>query len=267
MMASDLRGELTSTVASTSSANLIDAVAQSLQITSPADITQLGTTLFPALVSAAVLSSDIDQLDALKQVGACLAQPNADQRTPLHIACAEGNVDVAGHLMLAGVSVHARDRHQRTPLTEAIASDNHVLIGMLRQCGAHLRDMGAPELIGEQLCAVAAGGVVRRMDSWRRAGARLGQPDACGRTALHVAALHGHTEMVGYLLCAPGVSANAEDLLGMTALCYAWQRECNESIVEMLNARTTVAGCGRSKQTHTTTACRCNEVDYGDEED
>lgn len=235
-MDSNLRGELTTQkTPELQDYDLVEAVARSLQISTPHELAQLGATLFPAMVNAAVQANDIAKLDNLKSYGADLATVNCDQRTALHIACAEGNEDVARHLLLSGVSVHARDRYDRTPLMEAIAIDHHRLIGLLIRCGAHLS--GSARLIGEQLCAIAAHGRVHRMESLRLAGADLSQPDTSGRTALHVAALHGCTEMVDYLL-GQRVDREVVDMLSMTPLGYARRREGNGEIVRRLEEAT-----------------------------
>lgn len=239
MMSSNLRGELTTQRApELQDYDLIDAVARSLHISTPLELAQLGAILFPAMVNAAVQSDDTAKLDTLKSYGADLATANCDQRTALHIACAEGRDEVARHLLLSGVSVHVRDRYDRSPLMEAIAIDHHGLIGLLIKCGAHLS--GSARVIGEQLCGIAAHGRCDRMESFRLAGADLSQPDPSGRTALHLAALHGRGEMVAYLL-RHGVVVDDVDMLGLTALAYAQRRDGNEEIVDRLTAAVEMA--------------------------
>lgn len=98
---------------------------------------------------------------------------NYDLRTALHIACSEGNEEVVKHLLLAGAAVHMRDRYDRTPLTEAITVDHHEIIKLLRKCGAHIT--GSTRAVGENLCGAAARGLVRRLESYRLAGADLSQ--------------------------------------------------------------------------------------------
>lgn len=63
MMQSNLRGELTSnTGPQMEEYDLVDAVARSLHISSPKELCQLGATLFPAILNAAVLSDDIQKV-------------------------------------------------------------------------------------------------------------------------------------------------------------------------------------------------------------
>lgn len=156
---------------------------------------------------------------------------NQDNRTALHIACHEGNLNVVNNLLLNGVSVHIRDRYDRTPLLEAVSTDNHEIINLLISCGAHLT--GSSRAIGEQLCAAAARGSLIRLKSYQLAGADLSQPDPCGRTAMHVAALHGHMDVVQFLI---NVLENTTetDMMGLTPLDYA-QNADQRHIVQLLN--------------------------------
>ena len=43
-----------------------------------------------------------------------------DQRSPLHVACAEGHVEIVQYLLEHGASVYSRDRFGRMPLRDAI---------------------------------------------------------------------------------------------------------------------------------------------------
>lgn len=62
-MQSNLRGELTSgTEPAMQDFDLVDAVARSLKLTSPNELSQLGATLFPAMLNTAVLEGDIKKV-------------------------------------------------------------------------------------------------------------------------------------------------------------------------------------------------------------
>lgn len=63
MMQSNLRGELTSSSGpQMEEYDLVDAVARSLHLSSPQELSQLGATLFPAMLNAAVLASDLQKV-------------------------------------------------------------------------------------------------------------------------------------------------------------------------------------------------------------
>lgn len=232
MMQTNLRGELTSAKqADIEEFDLVDAVARSLHISTPQELSQLGNTLFPAMLNAAVAAGDIAKINNLKSYGADLAGVNVDNRTALHIACREGNVEVVNMLLLNGVPVHTRDKYDKTPLIEAISTDRHEIIKLLRNCGAHLT--GSARIIGEELCTATSRGSLQRIKSYFLAGADLNQPDPCGRTALHIASLHGNEEITKYLLSKISEIQDT-DMLGLTPMDYA-ERSGNSNIVELLS--------------------------------
>ncbi|XP_055524544.1 L-asparaginase [Wyeomyia smithii] len=219
MMKSNLRGELSrERNPEMQEYDLIDAVARTLQLTSTKELHQLKSTLFPAMVNSAVIAGDVSKLSNLKGYGADLSVENYDRRTALHVACCEGNFDVVQYLLQHGVAVHVRDRYDHTPLMDAILHDHHQIIGLLVKCGAHLT--GSIRAIGESLCNAAAKNLPNRLESYRIAGADLSQEDTCGRTALHMAAMHGNMAALRYLV-KKEVEIDAVDYLGLTPLDYA----------------------------------------------
>ncbi|XP_036319118.1 L-asparaginase isoform X2 [Rhagoletis pomonella] len=235
-MQTNLRGELTSSVgAKMEEFDLVDAVARSMHLSTPEELGQMCATLFPAMLNTAVQEGDINKIINLKAYGADLSCVNHDHRTALHLACNQGNFAVVNHLLMNGVSVHIRDHYDRTPLLEAIAGDHHDIIQILINCGAHLT--GSSRAIGEQLCAAAARGALLRLKSYQLAGADLAQPDPSGRTALHLAALHGHGELVRFLLEIFD-NPKVKDMLDLTPLDYA-VKGGQQEIIQMLGGRAT----------------------------
>lgn len=184
------------------------------------------------MVNTAVRSGDIQKIKILKSYGADLSAVNYDHRTALHVAATEGNVDVVKHLLLSGAAVHIRDRYDHTPLMEAISNDHHEIIKLLIKCGAHIT--GSARAIGEHLCAAASRGLMKRLESYKIAGADLSQPDPSGRTALHMACLHGYKNLVEFLLN-NYVDQTENDLLGLNAMDYA-TRGGHKEIIDILNA-------------------------------
>lgn len=169
------------------------------------------------MVNASVVSGDINKICTLRTYGANLSAVNYDLRTALHIACAEGNEEVVKHLLLNGSAVHIRDRYDRSPLIEAINHDHHEIIKLLLKCGAHIT--GSTRSLGDSICGAAARGLVKRLESYRLAGVDLSLKDNSGRTPLHLAALHGHINVVEYLL--KHDVENTEDMLGLMPMDYA----------------------------------------------
>ncbi|XP_020277894.1 uncharacterized protein LOC109851830 isoform X2 [Pseudomyrmex gracilis] len=215
MIQTNLRGELTAGRPPTlQDWDLVEAVAISLRLSSATEHQELRTILFPAMLNAAVIRRDTVKLESLKGYGADISQPNADGRTALHIACCEGDIHVARHLLKMGANVHVKDRFDRTPLTDAIEYDHHDIIKMLLHCGAHLH--GNALLIGEKMCVAAATGNTKRLQSYLIAGVDLSQKNVSGCTPLHFASLHNHAETIAFLL-EHGVDPNSVDMLGQTA--------------------------------------------------
>ncbi|XP_053950615.1 L-asparaginase [Anastrepha ludens] len=234
LMQTSLRGELTTTVgAKMEEFDLVDAVARSMHLSTPEELGQMCATLFPAMLNTAVQEGDINKIINLKAYGADLSCVNHDHRTALHLACSMGNFAIVNHLLMNGVSVHIRDHYDRTPLQEAISGDHHDIIQILINCGAHLT--GSSRAIGEQLCTAAARGALLRLQSYQLAGADLAQPDPSGRTALHLAALHGHEQVVRFLLDIVD-NPKVKDMLDLTPLDYALKGGQQE-IVRLLGGR------------------------------
>ncbi|KAK7868259.1 hypothetical protein R5R35_000657 [Gryllus longicercus] len=223
MMQMNLRGELTRAlsgegVTGASVGELVDAVAAHLQISAPREQEELSAMLYPAIVNSAVMRRSVPKLSSLREYGLDLTAANADGRTPLHVACCEGSVEVVEFLLLRGANVHMKDRFDNTPLLNAIYFDHHEVIKILVKCGAHI--IGPRQNIGDKLCSAAAKGQLKRFVSYQLAGADFNQVDSSHRTALHVAVLHNQETIVRFLI---GVKVNlkCKDMLGETPLSIA----------------------------------------------
>ena len=81
----------------------------------------------------------------------------------------------------------------------------------------------------------ASKGDIKRLESWRLAGANLNQPDPCGRTALHAAVEAGYRIVVDWLLAA-GVDTCVTNRLGQVPFEIAQLLNLTEIVSSFLSA-------------------------------
>ncbi|KAK3003682.1 hypothetical protein RJ639_018452 [Escallonia herrerae] len=62
----------------------------------------------------------VDIVDYLISNRVDVNSSNAEKNTPLHWACLNGHVEIVKRLILAGASVSAVNSHERTPVDEAV---------------------------------------------------------------------------------------------------------------------------------------------------
>ena len=142
-----------------------------------------------------------------------------DSRTPLHLAAAEGRIQVVEYLVENGAEVNPKDRWNETPLGDAHRHRHEQVVDFLQKHGGvrgdsirdedHDSDVGVdgaslpPEremsLVVELIYAASEGDLsaIRRLVAQ---GARLDQGDYDLRTPLHLAAAEGHEEVVQYFI-------------------------------------------------------------------
>jgi 60kDa lysophospholipase len=90
-------------------------------------------------VQPSTLSCVFAQTGDLEQLRNLINNPNVsilllrdyDLRTPLHIACTKGNLEISAFLLKNGFDPNAVDRWGRTPFVEALANNNHQLVKLL----------------------------------------------------------------------------------------------------------------------------------------
>lgn len=117
----------------------------------------------------------------------------------LHLAVANGNVDLLSMLASENLPTDMRDGKNRTPL--------------------HLASMLSYQSMVRRLIAM-------KID--------VNAKDVLGRTALHYAALMGHLEIVKELLLEEDMEINMEDLAGDTPLLLATKMRQKEVVEELL---------------------------------
>ncbi|KAI9313557.1 asparaginase-domain-containing protein [Dichotomocladium elegans] len=119
--------------------------------------------LLPMMLCSAAATNDIEGLRELldSDFGDLINLNTMDYegKSPLHLACREGNVAVVEFLLLHGASIHARDRKGHTPLFVAVTEKRASVVEVLRKAGAHLAESEREDMGVVWLRAVAKGDV------------------------------------------------------------------------------------------------------------
>ncbi|HCH61950.1 MAG TPA: glutaminase A, partial [Deltaproteobacteria bacterium] len=180
----------------------------------------------------AASTGDLGTLRRLHVAGFNLNQGDYDRRTALHLAAADGHADVVEFLLKTGVDSNALDRWNGTALNDAILGGHTGIEAILRAAGCVVSDNPHPR--GDvDPSAIAGSTGVDPVDVvallWAAAdadkpglhrllanGVPMDVADYDGRTALHLAAAEGHTDVAEYLV-AHGAVLSTQDRWGSTA--------------------------------------------------
>ena len=192
---------------------------------------------------------DIRSLQHLYDDNADLSKGDYDNRTPMHLAAAEGHLEVVRFLLDNEISANHHDRWGGTPLDDAELGNHMDVIELLKQHGAEpgnsqhddsesiateqAAQYGDTDAVVELLWAAAENDI----DNLRRClakGIPASAADYDGRTALHLAASDGQVDAVKYLL-AHDHPILVRDRWNATPLDDA-RRENRDDVVELLAA-------------------------------
>ena len=188
---------------------------------------------------AAAASGDVSKIEFLVQHKADIDARDRSGRSALHLASSEGHVDIVRFLVERGARVNVKDRWDNEPIQEAILRGHDRVVSLLLQCGAKLSSDWKSEMEMKLRNHVGKGNLVD-VKHLVESGISINSADYLGRTPLHIAAEHGRSDLLEYL-----ISKNADihqaDQIGETALTLA-NRERHQDIQLILRK---AGACGR----------------------
>ncbi|XP_028396009.1 L-asparaginase-like [Dendronephthya gigantea] len=218
LMENNIRGEMTVAVDesqfSLKDNDFIRVIASTLRASSAKEMHFIRKALYPLLLCSATQIGHIDSVEELCKKDNVDCSLVYDDRTPLHIAAANGNLKMVQTLLEHGASLHKVDKYGATPLLDAIRFKKNDVIRLLRDSGGQVGPVVAG--IATEICVAASSNDVSLLESWNLAGISLNIPNATGRTPLHEAVCALCKESVDYLLSID-VDLNMRDNLGQTA--------------------------------------------------
>ncbi|XP_066847127.1 ankyrin repeat domain-containing protein 26 isoform X10 [Anser cygnoides] len=140
------------------------------------------------------------------------------QRTPLHLACANGHVDVVTYLVENKCKLNLFDNDNRSPLMKAVQCQQEKCVAILLEHGADLNLADASGNTALHLAAAAPNTSLAGM--LLEHNAHIDAQNKEGYTPLILAVLEHHEEMVEFLL-KKGADVHARDQCERTPLMTA----------------------------------------------
>eukprot|EP01062_Namystynia_karyoxenos_P076895 TRINITY_DN7627_c0_g1_i1.p1 TRINITY_DN7627_c0_g1~~TRINITY_DN7627_c0_g1_i1.p1 ORF type:complete len:1528 (+),score=500.57 TRINITY_DN7627_c0_g1_i1:83-4666(+) len=175
----------------------------------------LKRALLPTLLCGTVAEGEAGLPHLEDMIGASsetsLGLADYDGRTPLHIAAAKGEVEVAKRLIDAGAPLDCRDHVGVTPLREAVWNRNEEVVRLLQSRGASL--VLDEETACIDMCCLIDAGDEERLRLMLFAGQSPNVAEYDRRTPLHVAAARGNSALCK-LLVQYGADETSADVWG-----------------------------------------------------
>ncbi|KAI9205643.1 asparaginase-domain-containing protein [Polychytrium aggregatum] len=166
----------------------------------PAEIASLEVNLVPFLLCQAARIGDIvGIMEVLGEYEGLVNVGDYDGRTPLHVACSEGQIATIQFLLGRGSNVHSRDRFGHSALWDAASSSNREAVQLLRDCGAHFSEEEQSEVV-IRLTRVVALDDAGTLAAFSVAGADLGRRTFGKLALIHLATLENRLKCLRFLV-------------------------------------------------------------------
>ena len=137
-------------------------------------------------------------------------------RSPLHVACLKGHIEVVKFLLREHVNLDKIDSTGCSPLYHAIRKGHADIASLLYLKGASVHAL--PEKIAKLLCICGFKGDTSIVKLLYECEANIEQSDYDLRTVAHLAAAEGHTELLLYLIRDTNFNFNITDRWGKKPL-------------------------------------------------
>lgn len=167
------------------------------------------------------------------------------QRTALHRACEDADVDKVKYLLKKKASVNLKDKNNWTPLHCAASAKSLEIVKMLLKAGADPTMITNTETTALHYLSRlpvetgkkkdAKDGLLAVLKTVLEKGARVNAKNSTGMTALHEAAYKGCDATIAFLL-KNGASLEEKDKYGETPLHYAMRAARKENVAALLAA-------------------------------
>ncbi|XP_015885894.3 potassium channel AKT1 isoform X1 [Ziziphus jujuba] len=181
----------------------------------------------PLTLCFAAMRNDDLLLSQLLRRGSDPNEMDANGRTPMHIAAANGNEHCVVLLLEYGANPNIKDLEGNAPLLEAIMGNHESVIKLLLDNGAEINSGN----VVNYACAAVEQNNLELLKEIAEYGCDVTQPQRNGSTALHAAVCEGNNEIVRFLLD-KGADIDKPDSNGWTPRALA-DHQGHEEIKDM----------------------------------
>ena len=182
---------------------------------------------------AAVREGDVEKTRALLAHGAKVNITDASQRTPLHIACSLGAMELVAMLLDAEGNIDACSASGQTPLHEACIGGHLEVLMMLL---SEVTDLDHVDEIGRSAAHYSSlHGELECLNLLCNQGCDICLEDKLSRTGVHFAAINDHPDII-HCLMERGAELDTVDIDGKTPAHYAAKHGSLRALKELMKS-------------------------------